>query len=196
MTSDALNAKVMSRIQQSIAVKQALQADAAFLDMLTKVAEKVAEAFRESRKILLFGNGGSAADAQHLAAEFAGRFLRERRPLPAIALTTNTSALTAIGNDYSFDMVFVRQLESLAQSGDVALGLSTSGNSKNVVQAMVMARQKNLLTVALTGADGGELKKIVDYCLCMPSAETPRIQEAHILVGHVLCELIEDALFD
>ena len=146
-------------------------------------------------KVLLFGNGGSAADAQHIAAELVGRYKRERRALPAIALTVNTSSLTAIGNDCGFEHVFARQLEAMGAAGDVAVGISTSGNSPNVLRGIEVAKAGSLLTVALTGRTGGSLGKIVDYCIQVPSDDTARIQEAHILVGHILCEYVEQTLF-
>ncbi|HUB01922.1 MAG TPA: D-sedoheptulose 7-phosphate isomerase, partial [Terriglobales bacterium] len=146
-------------------------------------------------KILFFGNGGSAADAQHLAAELSGRFLKERRSLPGLALTTNTSVLTAIGNDYSFDEVFARQVRGIGSGGDIAFAITTSGNSPNVLRAVEAAREKGLVTIGLTGGTGEKLRKAVEMCICIPSDETPRIQEGHILTGHILCELIEEALF-
>ena len=182
------------RIAQSIAVKQLLLQDAAFAELLEETAMRVASAVRAGHKVMFMGNGGSAADAQHLAAEFTGRYLLERRALPAIALNVNASAITAIGNDYSFDMIFVRQIEALGLAGDVAIGLSTSGNSRNVVLAMQAARQRELTTVALTGESGGRLKDEADVCLRIPSVETPRIQECHIMVGHILCEIIENEI--
>jgi len=144
---------------------------------------------------LLFGNGGSAADAQHIAAELVGRYYLDRRPLPAEALTVNASSVTAIGNDYDFNQIFSRQVEALGNSEDVAVGISTSGNSVNVIRGVQAAKRKGLITAALTGEGGGSLKGEVDYCICVPSKDTPRIQEAHILIGHILCELVERALF-
>ena len=144
---------------------------------------------------LFFGNGGSAADAQHLAAELSGRFLRERPSLSGWALTTNSSALTAIGNDYSFDEVFSRQLAGLGSHGDIAFAISTSGNSPNVLKALGLARDNSLVSIGLTGGSGGKLRELVDHCICIPSDQTPRIQEAHILTGHILCELIDEELF-
>jgi len=187
--------RVSRRIAESIAVKQNMLADTVLLATAEQIALRMAEALRAGHKIFFLGNGGSAADAQHLTAELTGRYLRERAPLAAIALNVNGSALTAIGNDYSFDLVFARQLQALGSPGDVAVGLSTSGNSSNVLRAMEMAREKRMITVALTGASGGRLKTLVDYCFCVPSEETPRIQEAHITVGHIFCEIIEDELF-
>ena len=162
---------------------------------VSKAVEMIRASLAAGGKLLIAGNGGSAADAQHIAAELTGRFIRERRPLPAIALHANTSALTAIGNDYGYDRVFSRQLEALARPGDVAFGISTSGNSPNVVVALSTAKSMGLHTVALTGRTGGNLFKIVDHCICVPSDETPRIQECHILIGHIISELAEREIF-
>lgn len=164
------------------------------LPALATAAEALISAYRDGHKVLFFGNGGSAADAQHLAAEFLGRYLREREPLPALALHANSSALTAIGNDYGFDHVFSRQLKALAVRGDVAVGISTSGNSTNVVEAIACARSLGLVTIALTGNSGGRLRDLADILIAVPSEETPRIQECHILAGHALCDAVEQAL--
>lgn len=161
---------------------------------MTAAAAALISAYRAGNKALFFGNGGSAADAQHLAAEFLGRYLRERKPLPALALHANSSALTAIANDYGYEHVFARQLEALAVRGDVAVGVSTSGNSPNVIEAMIRARQLGLVTIALTGSSGGRLGSHVDILIAAPSAETPRIQECHILIGHALCDAVEQAV--
>jgi D-sedoheptulose 7-phosphate isomerase len=150
-------------------------------------------AYRAGHKALFFGNGGSAADAQHLAAEFVGRYLRQRGPMPALALNANSSAVTAIGNDYGYDQVFARQLEALAAPGDVAVGISTSGNSANVIEAVRCARRMGLFTIALTGISGGRLRDLVHVLIAVPSDETPRIQECHILIGHALCDAVEQA---
>ena len=182
-------------IEASIAVKQFLLADADVIAGLARVTEILIAAFRRGNKPLLFGNGGSAADAQHIAAEFVGRFAFNRPALPALALSVNTSCVTAIGNDYGFDLAFARQIEALGSVGDVAIGISTSGNSPNVVQGMATAQKMGLRTVALTGASGGKLKAAVEYCLCAPSNETPRIQECHILMGHIISELVEQTIF-
>jgi D-sedoheptulose 7-phosphate isomerase len=182
------------RIAESIAVKQLLQEDLLFLESIERASALVADAIAAGGKVMFMGNGGSAADAQHLAAEFTGRYLLERRPLPAMALNVNTSAITAIGNDYSFDLVFARQIEALGVSGDVAIGLSTSGNSRNLLLAMESARARGMLRIALTGKTGGLLKELVDICLRVPSLETPRIQECHIMAGHILCEIVETRL--
>jgi D-sedoheptulose 7-phosphate isomerase len=166
----------------------------ACLPALTKAAEALATAYLSGHKALFFGNGGSAADAQHLAAEFLGRYLRERDPLPAIALNTNTSAVTAIGNDYGYEHTFSRQLRALGVRGDVAVGISTSGNSQNVVEALKCARELGLFTIGLTGAAGGKMRGLVDVLIAVPSDETPRIQECHILAGHALCDAVEGAV--
>ena len=194
MIPSLANGMASKRIAECIAVEQQLLQDGSFLELLEATALRVSAAVRAGRKVLFMGNGGSAADAQHLAAEFTGRYMMERRALPAIALNANASEITAIANDYSFDRIFARQIEALGQPGDVAIGLSTSGNSDNVVLAMQTARVRNLLTVALTGSSGGLLKNEVEVCLRVPSAVTPRIQECHILVGHILCEIVEHEL--
>jgi len=165
------------------------------LDTLISVVEVITDALRRERKILFFGNGGSAADAQHLAAEFVNRFLIERKALPAIALTTDSSMITSIANDRGYDLVFSRQIEALGAPGDVAVGLSTSGTSPNVVEAVRTGRREGLVTVSLAGGSGGPLPKESDYCLLVPSGKTPRVQEMHILAGHVICELVERSLF-
>jgi D-sedoheptulose 7-phosphate isomerase len=187
---------VLDRIQRSIEVKQALLLDAVFRDLVAQAAMQIVKSLQAGGKVLFFGNGGSAADAQHLAAEFTGRYLKERRALPALALHGNSSAVTAIGNDYGFDLVFARQMEALGNAGDVAVGISTSGNSRNVLRALEAAKSKRLYTVALTGASGGKMKEVADCTICIPSEETPRIQECHILAGHIICEIVEEMLFE
>ncbi len=193
--TELLTDLVRDRIQRSIAVKQTLLLDPDFQSKVAQVALKMVESFRAGGKVVFFGNGGSAADAQHLAAEFTGRYLKERRALPALALHGNSSAVTAIGNDYGFDLVFVRQLEAFGKEGDVAVGISTSGNSRNVLRALELARTKSIYTVALTGATGGKMKEAADCTIRIPSEETPRIQECHILTGHIICEIVEELLF-
>jgi len=182
---------VRRRLQESLEVKQALSAE---VPRIVEVADALLAALRAGGKALFFGNGGSAADAQHLTAELVGRFARERAPLPAVALTVNTSSLTAIANDYGFDEVFARQILAIGSPPDVAVALSTSGRSPNVVRGLQAARSRGLVTVGLTGQDGGELKENVDYCVCVPSTVTPRIQECHVLIGHILCEILEAEL--
>ena len=194
MKAQTIESLVTRRIGESIAIKQALLDDESFVECLESTAFQIADALRTGHKVMFMGNGGSAADAQHLSAEFTGRYLLNRRPLPAMALSVDTSALTAIGNDYSFDMIFARQIEGLGLPGDVAVGLSTSGNSLNVVLAMEAARRRQLFTIGLTGQSGGRLKDVVDVCFRIPSLDTPRIQECQIMVGHILCEIIESEL--
>lgn len=154
------------------------------------------EALKNGKKILLFGNGGSAGDAQHIAAELTGRYKTERRGLPGIALTTDTSALTAIGNDYGYDRVFDRQLEALGANGDVAIGISTSGNSGNVISAFKLAKKMNIKTIGMSGRDGGSMNASCDLNLIVPSSDTPRIQEMHITIGHIICQLIDEAFLE
>jgi D-sedoheptulose 7-phosphate isomerase len=187
--------RVSASIRASIAVKELLLRNAEVVSVIAKVSELLVATVDKGNKVLLFGNGGSAADAQHIAAEFVGRFAFDRPALPALALSVNTSCVTAIGNDYGFDLVFSRQIEALAHSGDMAIGISTSGNSPNVLHGLSVAREKGLCTVALTGCTGGTLKNAVDYCICAPSNETPRIQECHILIGHIISELVEETIF-
>src|SRR4051812_48876148 len=170
-------------IKASIATKQLLLSNQELIAAIAQVSEVLVAAFQNGNKVLLFGNGGSAADAQHIAAEFVGRFAFDRPPLPALALSGNSSSLTAIGNEYGFDLVFSRQLEALGCSGDVAVGISTSGMSVNVLNALVAAKKMGMHCVALTGCTGGKLNTIVDHCICVPSSETPRIQECHMLIG-------------
>lgn len=190
-----LQQRVTASIRKSITTKEQLLSNTEMVERIAGVSEIVTAAFRKGNKLLLCGNGGSAADAQHIAAEFVGRFAIDRPALPALALSVNTSCVTAIGNDYGFETVFSRQIEALARPGDVVLGISTSGNSPNVLKAMSSARRMGLQTAALTGASGGKLKDAADYCICVPSSETPRIQECHILIGHIIAELAEQALF-
>jgi D-sedoheptulose 7-phosphate isomerase len=187
--------RVTSLIGASIVTKQRLLQDAVMVSTVAEVSRVIVGALLQGNKILLYGNGGSAADAQHIAAEFVGRFAFDRPALPALALSVNTSCMTAIGNDYGFDLVFSRQIEALARKGDVAIGISTSGNSVNVLRGMLISKTLGLHTVALTGCTGGRLKDEVDFCLCVPSNETPRIQECHILMGHIICELVEQTIF-
>ncbi len=187
--------RVSELIEASIATKQSLLRSTDVVLTVAKVSEVLVNALKQGNKALLFGNGGSAADAQHIAAELVGRFAFDRPALPALALSVNSSCVTAIGNDYGFDRVFSRQLEALARPGDVAIGISTSGNSSNVLNAMSTARKMGLHTIALTGGTGGNLQGSVDHCICVPSNETPRIQECHILIGHIIAELVEREIF-
>jgi len=187
---------IRSRLAESACLKEAMRQDAELIATVAAIADVIVEAYRAGRKLLLCGNGGSAADSQHLAAELVGRFYMNRAPLAAEALTVNTSTITAVGNDFSFDDVFARQIQALGRPGDVAIGMSTSGNAENVRRALSTAKSLGLVTVAFTGASGGKLRGDVDYCLRVPSDDTARIQEGHITVGHIMCELIERAVFD
>lgn len=187
--------RVSRLVEASIATKQDLLGSANVISIVARVSELLVSALRGGNKILLFGNGGSAADAQHIAAELVGRFAFNRAALPALALSVNSSCVTAIGNDYGFDQVFSRQIEALGRPGDVAIGISTSGNSPNVMTGFSAAKKIGLHTVGLTGQTGGELLNKVDYCICAPSRETPRIQECHILIGHILSEIVEREIF-
>jgi D-sedoheptulose 7-phosphate isomerase len=185
--------QIVRIFQRSIEVKKAfLQSQG---KQLEEVALQVVRALKRGKKVLLFGNGGSAADAQHLAAEFVNRFLYDRPALPAIALTTDSSVLTSISNDYAYDRIFSRQIEALGQKGDVAIGISTSGNSPNVLLGLQKGREMGLFTVAFSGHDGGKVRDVAEVCLVVPCRETPRIQETHITMGHALCELVEGAIF-
>ncbi|MDA4112121.1 MAG: D-sedoheptulose 7-phosphate isomerase [Thaumarchaeota archaeon] len=183
----------MKSIDESIATKKLLKSN---VDDIAQMSELIVESLRSGGKLLLFGNGGSAADAQHIAAEFIGRYLIQRRALPAIALTTNTSSLTAIANDYGYDHVFERQIEALCEDNDVAVGISTSGNSKNVMLGIEAAMKKNAKTIGMTGRRGGKLSRIVDLAIKVPSDSTPRIQESHILIGHIVSEIVEISFSD
>jgi len=182
------------RFDESIGAKRATAA--ALRPSMAIAAQMLIDAYRSGHKAIFLGNGGSAADAQHMAAELVGRFLYERAPLPALALTTNSSAVTAIANDYGYEMVFARQVEALGVAGDVLIGLSTSGNSGNIVEAFLLARSRGIKTIALTGRTGGRLAAISDILLNVPCDDTPRIQECHTLIGHTLCEAVEAALMD
>ncbi len=184
-----------NQIQASIETKQKLLEDKKTLETIEKLAHQLVKLYKEGKKTLLAGNGGSAADAQHIAAELVGRYGFDRPSIPSLALTTDTSNLTAIGNDYGYDKVFSRQLEGMGQDGDLFIGISTSGNSQNIVNAFESAKAKNITTVALVGRDGGKMGELADYAIIVPSNDTPRIQESHILIGHMLCDIIEKELF-
>ena len=186
---------VKKLIEASIVVKQELLRSEDVLLAIAKTSEILIDALQKGNKALFFGNGGSAADAQHIAAELVGRFAFDRPALPALALSVNTSCVTAIGNDFGFEQVFSRQLEALARPGDVAIGISTSGNSANVIHALTTAKKIGLHTVCLTGRTGGRLRSEVDHCICAPSTEAPRIQECHILIGHIISEIVERQIF-
>ncbi|HEY4148538.1 MAG TPA: D-sedoheptulose 7-phosphate isomerase [Chitinophagaceae bacterium] len=187
--------KIKDIISESIAVKTTLLADTAMLDRIDKTVTMIVNALRNGNRLYFCGNGGSAADAQHLAAEFSGRFYLDRDALPAEALHCNTSYLTAVANDYSYEVVYSRLVKGIAHKGDVLLGLSTSGNSGNIVKAFETAREKGVITVGFTGEDGGKMKGLSDYLFNVPSKNTPRIQESHIMIGHIICQLSEEQYF-
>lgn len=184
---------IKTQLQDSIDTKKALLA--ANLDIIRNIADVLVRAFKNNHRLYLIGNGGSAADAQHIAGELVGRFKMNRRPLPAVALTTDTSVMTALANDFGYDTCFARQVEALASPGDVILAFSTSGNSKGILNAVQVARDRGVTAIGFTGKNGGLLKDAVDICLQIPSDNTPRIQECHITVGHILCSIIEKELF-
>lgn len=187
--------KITETIQQSIEVKQAILRDAALLGTIEQVAGAITRSLQEHKKVLFCGNGGSAADAQHLAAEFSGRFYKDRQPLYAEALHCNSSYLTAVGNDYGYDQVYARMLQGIGRNGDVLVGISTSGNSANILEAIRAAKEKGMIVVSMTGDTGGKMKENSDYLINIPSTDTPRIQESHITVGHIICEIVENNLF-
>lgn len=182
-------------IQDSIDSKRQILENESILSTINQLIDVIVAAFKNGNSVYFCGNGGSAADAQHLAAEFSGRFYKDRKALPAEASHCNTSYLTAVGNDYSFDVIYSRLIQGIGKKGDILIGLSTSGNSKNIIQAFETAREKGMITVGFTGAAGGILKTVSDYLVNVPSADTPRIQESHILIGHIVCQLVEDIYF-
>jgi D-sedoheptulose 7-phosphate isomerase len=186
---------IKDQIKKSYETKQAIYNNEILLNKIEEVAQKCVALYKTDKKTILAGNGGSAADAQHIAAELVGRYGFDRPSIPSLALTTDTSNLTAIGNDYGYDQVFSRQLEGMGQKGDIFIGISTSGNSTNIIKAFHSAKEKGIMTVALTGRDGGEMSEIADIAIIVPSNSTPRIQEAHILIGHILCDIIEKEIF-
>ena len=186
--------KIKAIIQASIDVKKNLLSDEAMLSKIKTVAEKVAEVFKAGGRVYFCGNGGSAADAQHLAEEFTGRFYHDREPLPAEALHCNTSFLTAVANDYSYDQIYERAIKAQGRKGDVLFGISTSGNSKNIILAQIEAHKRGMTVVSFTGVTGGKMKDSCDYLFNVPSIDTPRIQESHILIGHIICQLVEEMM--
>ena len=187
--------RITGIIKASIDTKRQVLEDELLLQTINSCIHKIVLAFKNGNKVLFCGNGGSAADAQHLAAEFSGRFYTDRKALPAEALHCNTSYLTAVANDYSFDVIYSRLIDGIGEQGDILIGLSTSGNSKNIVNAFESAKEKGMTTIGLTGMTGGQLKSLSDYLINVPSTDTPRIQEAHILIGHIICQLVEEKIF-
>jgi len=186
---------IKSILLESMKVKENILENKELLSIISKVAQEIINAFKMDKKVLLCGNGGSAADAQHIAAELSGRFYIDREPLFAEALHVNTSYLTAVANDYSYDEVFSRLVKAKGRPGDILIGISTSGNSKNVIKAIERANEIGMITVGMTGKDGGKMKGICKYLIAVPSQDTPRIQEAHITIGHIICEIVERELF-
>ncbi len=189
---DNIRHQIESRLKESAKLKAEIASNN--IDEIKAMADLIINAYRNGGKVVLFGNGGSAADAQHIAAELVGQFLIKRQSFPAIALNTNTSILTAIANDYGYDSIFTRQVEAMVDNGDVVIGISTSGNSPNVVNAIELAKTKGARTVGLTGGSGGKLAEAAELTLTVPSDSTPRIQEAHITIGHIICEIVEEEL--
>lgn len=186
---------ISEQIKQSIAVKQLLLSHPPLIRQIEKAAQVITEAYLKGCKTLFAGNGGSAADAQHLAGELVNKFYFDRPGLASIALTTDTSILTAVGNDYGYDHVFERQLQAQGVSGDVFIGISTSGNSQNILQALTICKEKGIRSIGLTGSSGGKMEALCDICINVPSDDTPRIQESHILIGHIICCLVEERIF-
>ncbi|MGN6194435.1 MAG: D-sedoheptulose 7-phosphate isomerase [Ginsengibacter sp.] len=187
--------KIKNIIQSSIDVKTQILNDDQLMQTINDCVNVIVSAFEKGNKVLFCGNGGSAADAQHLAAEFSGRFYTDRDALPAEALHCNTSYITAVANDYSYDVIYSRLVKGIGNEGDVLVGLSTSGNSKNIVKAFEVAKEKNIITIAFTGSSGGKLKKLADFLINVPSDDTPRIQESHIMLGHIICQFVEEIYF-
>lgn len=187
---------IATRMQEHLEVLSLLQADQSALELLSHLSKAIINCFQNGGKVYFCGNGGSAADAQHLAAEFSGRFYIDRDGLPAEALHCNTSYLTAVANDYSYDVIYSRLMRGMGRKGDILVGISTSGNSRNIVNAFDVCQEKEIITIALTGHSGGRMGEMADYSLIVPSDDTPRIQEAHILLGHIICEIVESAIFD
>jgi D-sedoheptulose 7-phosphate isomerase len=193
--TETMLSSIQAIIHSSIAVKQQLLNDKGIHEEMVSVVKLITNALKHGNRLYFCGNGGSAADAQHLAAEFSGRFYKDRHALPAEALHCNTSYLTAVANDYSFDVVYSRMVEGIMREGDIILGLSTSGNSGNIIKAFEAARNKGVVTIGFTGQTGGKMKEFCDYLFNVPSTDTPRIQESHIMVGHIICQLVEESYF-
>ncbi|MHA1731230.1 MAG: D-sedoheptulose-7-phosphate isomerase [Promethearchaeota archaeon] len=187
--------EIKKLLGESADVKVKMANDAGILEKIGRVVEEIVRAYTGGNKVILFGNGGSAGDAQHIAGELVGRFYKERKALPALALNSNSSVVTALGNDYGYESVFRRQVEAHARPGDVVVGISTSGNSPNVVKALELAKERGAFTVGLTGLNESKTSEVADLCIRVPSSDTPRIQEGHITLGHIICYLVERALF-
>ncbi len=190
-----LNSYIKGHFADSILVKEQILKDENLITLIKNASLEVIKAYKNGNKTLLAGNGGSAADAQHIAGEFVSRFYFDRPSIASIALTTDTSILTAIGNDYGYENLFARQVQAQGVKGDVFIGISTSGNSKNILKALEFCKQKEIISIGLSGASGGAMNELCDYCIKVPSTCTPRIQEAHILIGHIICAIVEEELF-
>ncbi|HEF1511150.1 TPA: D-sedoheptulose 7-phosphate isomerase [Campylobacter jejuni] len=190
-----LNSYIKEHFQESILVKEQILKDENLITLIKNASLEVIKAYKNGNKTLLAGNGGSAADAQHIAGEFVSKFYFDRPGIASIALTTDTSVLTAIGNDYGYENLFARQVQAQGVKGDVFIGISTSGNSKNILKALELCKQKGIISIGLSGASGGAMNELCDYCIKVPSTCTPRIQEAHILIGHIICAIVEEELF-
>ncbi len=190
-----INEYISNQVKKSIDVKQQLLENSQLIELIKEVSLKCVEIYKNGNKTLIAGNGGSAADAQHIAGEFVSRFYFDRPGLASMALTTDTSIMTAIGNDYGYEKLFSRQVQANGVKGDMFIGISTSGNSVNVVEALKECKVKGIITVGFTGASGGKMAELCDYCIKVPSSETPRVQEAHILIGHIICAVVEEAIF-
>ncbi|EAJ5943670.1 D-sedoheptulose 7-phosphate isomerase [Campylobacter jejuni] len=190
-----LNSYIKEHFQESILVKEQILKDENLITLIKNASLEVIKAYKNGNKTLLAGNGGSAADAQHIAGEFVSRFYFDRPGIASIALTTDTSILTAIGNDYGYENLFARQVQAQGVKGDVFIGISTSGNSKNILKALELCKQKEIISIGLSGANDGDMNELCDYCIKVPSTCTPRIQEAHILIGHIICAIVEEELF-
>ena len=190
-----INEYISSQVKKSIDVKQKLLDSQELMDLIQEVALKCVEVYKNGNKTLIAGNGGSAADAQHIAGEFVSRFYFDRPGIPSIALTTDTSIITAIGNDYGYEKLFARQVQANGVKGDMFIGISTSGNSANVIEALKECKEKGIITVGLTGEKGGKMAEMCDFCIKVPSNERPRVQEAHILIRHIICAVVEEAIF-
>lgn len=190
-----MKVNILDQIDKSISVKKLIYDDDNMITLIERISKHIIDAYKHGNKTLIAGNGGSAADAQHIAGEFVSRFYFDRPGLSSIALTTDTSILTAIGNDYGYEQVFARQVQANGCKGDVFIGISTSGNSKNIIAALKTCREKEIFTIGMTGARGGDMDGLCDFCIKVPSQETPRIQESHILIGHIICYLVEESLF-
>jgi D-sedoheptulose 7-phosphate isomerase len=186
---------IQNILTEVVTLAQRLKNSKEFNDVIEKITERMIECFRNGNKVMFCGNGGSAAEAQHLAAELSGKFYLDRQPLPAEALHVNSSYITAVANDYSFDKIYSRYISGIGKKGDILVGLSTSGNSENIIQAFISARENGITTVAFTGESGGKLKKLSDFIVPVPSKQIPRIQEIHLLIGHIICETVESKLF-